>query len=347
MLFSRRLSTKTVIQLCRVLRHNLSAGLMLRDIFRQQAKRGPVELRPVALRITTAIERGDSLKVALNEEKHAFPPLFLALAGVGEHTGFLPEIFGELESYYLMQQKFWRQFITQSIAPVLQFVAAILVITGLIYILGIIAESNHTKPLDPLGFGLVGTTGAMIFFFSAFGSIAAVIAAYFIASYILHKKSYVDGLLLRIPAVGPFLKALALARFTLALHLTLDSATPIRQALELSLRATDNGAFIAAYPVIDQTLLDGENVTQALGRSRLFDEDFMNVVAVGEESGRLPEVMGQQAEQYEEEAGRRLAVLTKVAGFAVWLMVAILIIFAIFRIFMLYLGALQGQGLGL
>ena len=65
-------------------------------------------------------------------------------------------------------------------------------------------------------------------------------------------------------------------------------------------------------------------------------------MAVGEESGRISEVMEHQAEYYEEEASRRLKLLGQVAAWGVWLLVAVLIIFAIFRIVhVVYLGPID------
>src|SRR5207248_5336453 len=84
MIFSLRLPASSLIELCRALRHNLSAGLTLRDVFRQQARQGPLAVRPVAERMRQVIERGDDLETALNQESKSFPPLFLALASVGE-----------------------------------------------------------------------------------------------------------------------------------------------------------------------------------------------------------------------------------------------------------------------
>src|SRR5690349_12912756 len=104
MLFSSRLSLSSLIELCRVLRHYLASGLSLRDVFLQQAQKGPGALRPIAGRIAQELERGTSLEDALKPEAAAFPPLFLALAGVGEQTGMLPEVFGELEKYFTRQQ---------------------------------------------------------------------------------------------------------------------------------------------------------------------------------------------------------------------------------------------------
>ncbi len=66
------------------------------------------------------------------------------------------------------------------------------------------------------------------------------------------------------------------------------------------------------------------------------------VLAVAEESGQLAEVLQHQGAHYDEEAGRKLTALTAVAGYGVWLLVGVVIVFAIFRLFSSYLGALGG-----
>jgi type IV pilus assembly protein PilC len=336
MVFSTRLPLSSLIDLCRVLRHSLGAGLMLRDVFRQQAKRGLAPVRPVAQRISQALERGESLETALEKERNVFPPLFLALAGVGENTGNMPEIFGALEKYYTMQQRFWRQFMSQATLPILQFIAAVLIISGMIFVLGILGSN-----LDPLGLGLRGTSGALTFMGTAFGLVAAVIFGYMLLSRNLEQKAVVDSILLSLPAIGPFLMALTLARFALALQLTLDTGMPIAEALTLSLRGTGNAAFARKTKIVRQTLLDGEDLTLALTRTNLFPEDFLHMVAVGEQGGEVPELMRKLAVQYEEEAERRLAVLTKVSGFGVWVFVATLIVIAIFRMYASYFNVIN------
>src|SRR5262249_8966127 len=120
MLFSRQLSLANLIHVCRVLRHNLGAGLKLRDVFRQLARKSPTAVRDVAERISQELEQGNDLETALAREASAFPPLFVSLASVGEQTGTLPEVCGELEKYYLFQQKLWREFLGRITWPVFQ-----------------------------------------------------------------------------------------------------------------------------------------------------------------------------------------------------------------------------------
>lgn len=333
MLFSARLPLRNLIELCRALRHNLSAGLTLQKVFSQQAKRGSAAVRPIAARIAQDIDKGESLEDALTSVTDAFPPLFLELARVGERTGNLAEIFAELEKYYLMQQKLWRLFVSKIRWPIIQLVAAIFIIAGLILVLGVIGSSNSGKALDPLGIGLTGTAGAVTFLAAAFGFFALLAGAYYLLSRTLRQQAIVDGLILHMPVIGPCWRALALARFCLALRLTMETGMTITAALRLSLTATGNAAFAARSEVMDKTLRSGDELVVALERGGLFPEEFREIVAVGEESGRLTEVLDHQAEAFEQEAGRRLLALTFLAGGGVYVLVAIFIIWAIFRIF--------------
>jgi type IV pilus assembly protein PilC len=203
--------------------------------------------------------------------------------------------------------------------------------------------------MDPFGFG-TGAAGSLRFLSWVFGLLALLGGAYWLASRSMQQKAAVDRILLRLPAIGPCVMGFAMMRFCTALRLTTETALPITQAMKLSLRATGNAAFLAVSDEVVHTLRTGDDLTVALGKAGIFPEDFLSIVATAEEGGRLPEVMRQQAEYYEEEAARRLAVLTRLGGFGVWLVVASLIIYAIFQIFTAaYVNPIQnlGQDLGM
>src|SRR5262249_56883873 len=93
MLFSAQLPPASLVEMCHILRHSLGAGLTLRDTFRQLATRAPGRVRDVSERIRQRLERGDSLEDALKDEEKVLPPLFRAMAQVGERTGHLPQVF--------------------------------------------------------------------------------------------------------------------------------------------------------------------------------------------------------------------------------------------------------------
>jgi type IV pilus assembly protein PilC len=334
MILSRWLPLSAQIELCRSLRHYLSAGLTLVDVFRMLAARGSLALQPLAGRVLARLEEGDDLQAALKPEQQHLPALLVGLAKVGEHSGNLPEICGELEHYLRVRQKLRRQFWGQAIWPLFQLGVAILVIAGLIFLLGVLpAKMEDGKPPDPLGLGLVGPSGALIFLSIIACVLVVIVIAYVVLTRFFRQKSVLDRFLLHVPIVGPCLEAFALARICLALRLTLDSSMPITQALRLSLRAADNAAYEALSDDVIDAVKSGTGLTDTLVRTRMFPLDFMAVLEVGEESGQLPEAMGRQAKHYQEVAEHRMKLLTQAASWAVWMIVAGIIIFVIFRIF--------------
>ncbi len=343
MLLSKRLSLPHLSSLCRDLRHYLGAGLTVADAFQHQAKKGPAPLRAVAERVAAELKRGHSLAKALQREADAFPPLMLALIDVGEASGMLAEVFAELEKYCTRQLQLRRQFLSQITWPAFQFFAAVFVLAALIFFLGIIKgrQGPNDPPYDPLGLGLSGASGAMIFLCVVFGTLAAIVGLYFLLTRALKQSAAVDGLLLRVPALGPCLQSLALARFCLALRLTFETGMPIAKALKLAFRATGNEAFPAKIGMVELSVEAGADLTSTLAATQLFPEEFVHILAVGEESGRLTEVLRHQGEHYHEESGRRLSTLTSAAGYGIWILVGCMIIWAIFRLFSSYLGALS------
>jgi type IV pilus assembly protein PilC len=115
----------------------------------------------------------------------------------------------------------------------------------------------------------------------------------------------------------------------------------IVRALRLSLEGTGNDAFRAASPIVEETVKAGDEIHEALARTHLFPGDFLRILEVAEVSGTLHDVLRHQSEHYHDQAARRLTFLTVLMGYAVWLMVAVVIIVAIFRIVFAYLGLID------
>jgi type IV pilus assembly protein PilC len=335
MLFTRELPLASIIRLCQILRHSLGAGVNVVTIFHQLGKRGPRPLRASARRVEEVLSKGHKLTTALEREGDAYPSLMLALVSVGEETGHVPEICGQLERYYLLVQQLRRQFRSRIMLPVIQFFLAILVITGMLYLIGMINKARGTDI-----FGISGPETAFRFLGWTWAAIVFLVGSYFILRQALHKQAFLDRLLLWVPGVGGCMEAFALARFTMALGLTMDSAMKIESCLALSLRATGNASYAGEAEAIAAALTKGVSLAAALGQTGRFPGDLIEVVAVAEVGGRVPEIMRQQTQHYFDLAERRLRRLTRTATSAVWLLYAGLMIVAIFRIARLYFQAL-------
>jgi type IV pilus assembly protein PilC len=337
MILFQRLRVAELVELCRALRYGLGAGIMLREVMDLLAARGTRRVRLLAGGVSKELKSGWSLQDALAKHQRVLPPLFISLATVGEESGNLPEVFSEMEKYYVLQQKLKREFREQIAGPVMQFTAAILIVALLIYIMGLLPQipgrGGQEQPLDPLGLGLSGPGGAGIFLGSVCGILASVALFFYLIRRLLRRRAVVERVLLLLPGIGPCLQALAITRFCIAGRLMFETSLSVIKTLRLAFLATDNPAFVAVSPRVEASLRQGNSINTSFERANIFPEKFLSAIGMGEESGRLPEAFRHQAEEYDEEARRRLGWLTRFGSWLVWLGVAVVIITCIFRIF--------------
>lgn len=329
MFFRSRCPTSALAAWCRALHHGLDVGLSPVRIFRQQARTGPLALRDVADRIAARLEEGDSISEALQPETGRFPVLFVESVAVGEQTGRLSDILGELEAHYTNLQQARSRLFVSMLWPGFSLFAAIGVITLMILIVGMIAPG-----MDPLGFGLTGTRGAVLFLIIALGIVLGVFGMIQAIASDEAFKSRLFGLALAVPGLAGCVRAFALKRFSLAWHFLAEAGLKADRTLAVALRATANRAYRAHETSAPKKIRKGSEVPEVLADcgTDLFPEEYVEAARVGEETGQLAEVMAKQARHYQEESERKLTVLTRFVGWAVYGVIALIIILAIRQI---------------
>jgi len=342
MIFSPRISLRQLAQLCRRLAIAYQAGLDARSIWAKETQRarGALQRR---LKITSqSIAAGESLSEAFSATGNFFPPLFSELVAVAEQTGKFDTVFTQLAEHYHQQLQFRRQFLASITWPLIQLAIALGVIGLLIWIMGFLRTKDGT-PIDLLGWGLYGNTGLAIYL-GILAGIGLLIAGFFHAA---RRGMFwirpVQRLALRLPGLGGALQKILLARLAWTLSLALDAGMEIRRAVRLSLRSTNHATFLDSLENIDRDLEQGHSLHEAFTETRCFPRDFLDVVAVGEESGRLVESLALQTRQYREQAQSATATLTMLASVAVWALIAVFIIIMIFQLAPFYFSALGGE----
>lgn len=341
-MFQARVSLKSLALLCRSLSTMLESGVSITKSFELAAKKmGDRRLQQSIRDISTDLKSGTDVTSAIRKQGSYYPELLVNMVSVAEQSGGLPEVLKALAEHYdhLLQMR--KNFVRLIAWPVFQFVIAILVIALMILILGLIASGQGGKPIDVLGLGLSGPSGAMIWLTCTFGAIFALFVAYQIMDRLFGGKQYFHRLFLQIPVIGGCMRSFAIARFSWAFALTQQAGMNILDSLESSLKATGNGAFIGEIPHVSGAVNDGEHLTDALAETRLFTEEYIHMVDVGETSGTVPETLERLSPRFQEDAQRSLATLAAVLGWLIWALVAAFIIFVVFRIAFWYLGILN------
>lgn len=320
----------------------LSSGVPIQRAFQLAADKIRENRCSTAMRkIAEAVGRGEEITDAMRAQGETFPDLVVEMVAVAEETGMLPEILHGLADHYDNLVRLRRDFLSAITWPAIQFVLAVLIIAFLIWILGWIADSRGGQPIDVLGFGLTGATGAAAWLLMVAGGLLSLFTAYVVLVRNLSGRKFLHGLLMRIPVVGGCMRSFAIARFSWAFYLTQQTGMPMKRSLEASLRATNNGVFIDAGGLICSRIDDGESLTESLDAARIFPADYLSMVEVAESSGTVPEALHRLSPQFEEDARRSLAAMAAVLGWGVWAMVALFIIFLIFRIALFYVGMIN------
>jgi type II secretory pathway component PulF len=317
------------------------SGIDIRRTWQREAESAGGRLRAPFANVSAALARGDSLTSALRHSNRVFPRLFLEMVQAGEESGSLGRVFSRLERNYRRHAQARRVFLAAIAWPMLQLAFAVFVVGFLIWFMGVLARRNDGQPIDLLGFGLIGTRGLAIYinFLLVVGlCLAGLVMA--MQRGLLWTRP-LQRALIHVPYIGGCLQKLALARFAWALQLTLNVAMDMRRVVPLALRATQNDYYIRHTDQIVARVADGQTLTQAMAASGAFPGDFLDELAVGEESGRLVESMGRLADRYEQETEMAVKVLAVAIGFVVFAFVAALIIWLIFRLFAFYVGTIE------
>lgn len=341
-MLSPRLPLKQLAVVCRSLSTSLHAGVpIVRSFATAGKKASDPRLRAAMQDITTRLESGEDVATALRAQGGQFPPLMVDMVHVAEHSGALPEVLRSLAEHYENNLRLRKDFIGQITLPLIQLVAAILIIALLLWLLGMIASSQGGEPLDVLGWGLTGTAGAITWLSGWAMGIVGAFVLYKLATQSLSGKATVHRFLLRLPVIGTCMQSFAIARFSWAYHLTQEAGLPVKESIDASLKATANGAFIQAAPAMVSDIMEGHELTDAMAHTDLFPEDYLQIVHTGETTGTVPEQLARMSDHFEDQARRSLRALASALGWLVWLGVAVFIVFVIFSIAMWYVGMLN------
>lgn len=336
-----RIGLKPLAALCRRLAMSMGAGVDVRTVWTRETNsaRGAGRRRFAA--ISDAVAAGGAISDGLKQTGEYFPEFFRELVHVGETTGHLPEVFRQLAEHYEHQLKLRRSFIASLTWPLIELTMALSVVGLVIWLMGAIPALKQNKT-DLFGFGLTGTTG-LLTYLCLLGMVGFGL--------FLVYRAMVRGVLwvapvqkavMKIPKLGRALETLAMARLSWAMHVTLNSGMDLRPAMRMSLHSTHNVLYTQHTKHILGAIRSGREIHEALTETGVFPIYFLDAVQVGEESGQLVESMENISTQYQDEARLAMNMLTVLLGVAVTALIAGIIIFLIFRVFMnAYLGPIN------
>lgn len=288
--------------------------------------------------IADRIRQGSSLTDAIHERGNYFPPNFHRLIEVGEESGRLEKVLERMADHYREVAELQDSFRGSILWPLIQLGLALTVVSVLIYVPPLLVP-DRPEAVDLLGFGLLGLRGLAIFW----AGVAAVTAA-FVGLWILLRNgslSFLGRWLLRMPVVGKALLTFDEATFVQSLALSIESGVTAANAIALSFKGSPSDAFKAKADSAREAILQGRDMHAVLRDTGLFSHDTIETVELGEESGRLAEMLDKHFRILRMRVKFAMAAIGQIASSVVWIAVAAILVAMIFRLFGRYVSQLD------
>jgi general secretion pathway protein F/type IV pilus assembly protein PilC len=299
----------------------------------------------------TMVDEGKPLAVALSEQKiYQLPEFFLQSVKVAAQGGKMVEVLTNMSHFFAAQSRIRQQVINAMIYPSFILIVAMgMTVFLLIYVVpkitGIFEDTHQELP---------GITQFVLSASHFLGAHYVVIMVGLLALIIFSKIAYskfrpfhygVDALMLRLPIVGKLTQNHELGRFSYIISLMLDSGVPYTQAVTLASSTFGNLAIRDLFETVTKKVTEGNKLSNALYTVKgvKLKSNFLQNLALGEESSNVSSVMGNLSELYSEEneqgIDRLLKMVEPVMMLLIGAIVGVIVMAMLLPIFSMSLGA--------
>jgi type IV pilus assembly protein PilC len=316
--FGSGVETKDLVTFTRLFATMIDAGLPLVQCLEILANQQTNKTFAAVLKdVKSSVEQGSTFSDALGRHPKVFDDLFVNLVHAGETGGILDNIMNRLSVYLEKRQKLIRQLRGALSYPTIVFCIAIGVM-GVMLTFVIPAFENMFKEFGGGKDALPALTKVMVALSHGFVSYLPIVVVLMIAvastvTYVYRTpagKQFFHRSMLAVPIMGPVLRKIAVARFTRTLGTLLQSGVPILDALEICAKTAGNVIIEAGIMLVRQRISEGKSMAEPLMESKVFPDMVVQMIAVGEQTGALDQMLNKIADFYEEETDIAVASMT-------------------------------------
>jgi type II secretory pathway component PulF len=288
-----KVSAKELENFTRLLSSLLAAGVPLSRalvILHKEASKPSVKAK--WKEIHDLVIDGMSLADAMAKSPDTFPRVYTAMVQAGETGGFLDLVLSQIADFQAREKELRSKVMTAMLYPCILFVLAM----GVLIFLLVFFIPRFQKLFTGFGGSLPLITQAIIGVsnivrsYGLFVAAAIVVAGFLVRNWFTSQagKRFWEGLALRAPLVGPLIAQFAMARFCRMLGTLLGAGVPLVQGLNVARKSIGNQILVDAVAQSIQRVQEGARLGQSLADCKgLFPGSTLEMISVGEESGRL------------------------------------------------------------
>jgi len=308
------LSARDLALVTRQLATLVQAALPIEEALRAAAAQSSAQkIKSMLLAVRARVMEGHSLAASLREYPSAFPELYRATVAAGEHAGHLGLVLDQLADYTDQRQQSRQKIQLALLYPVILMVAALSIVGFLLgYVVPDVVKVfvNTGQELPALTRGLIASSGLVKAWgwLMLLGGGAAVLGL----RYALRDEKVRRGwhaFVLRVPLVGRLARATNTARFASTLAILSRSGVPLVEALSIAAAVIANLRIRDKVIEAAQKVREGSSLTRALEATEEFPPMMLHMIASGEKSGELDQMLARTARNQENDLGAQIALL--------------------------------------
>jgi type IV pilus assembly protein PilC len=349
-LFQRKtVKAKTLMIFTRQLATLIDSGLpLLRGLTVLGKQERDRTLKNTIDKLSDSVQGGSAFSDALALHPRIFNHLYVNMVKAGEAGGVLELVLNRLAEFQEKTQKIKHKVAAAMVYPGIVMTLAISIMGFLlVYIVpkfeGIFHDMLGDKPLPPITRLVIGVSGFVKnHVFLLIGGIVGVVVLYKAFARTTPGKWILDRFKLRIPLFGDVVRKSAISRFARTLGTLVTSGVPILQALNITRETAGNMMIAKAISRVHESVKEGESIVQPLEASRVFPPMVISMVDVGEETGRLPDMLLKIADVYDDEVDNAVAAMTAALEPLMIVFLAIIVGTIVIALFMPLVSIIQG-----
>jgi len=309
-----KVKTDDIVTFTRQLATMINAGLPLLKAFAILEGQAKPAMRKIIRGLTRSIEGGSNLGDSLTKQKDVFSPIYISLVQAGEAAGALDTTLVRLADSLEKQKEFRAKTKGAMVYPVIVLIAMVVVII----IMMVFVVPQMTELYTDFGADLPFATQLLIdmsnFFRNQWYILIGIVvtSGYIFRRWISTKvgRRQWDSLMLRLPIFGKLRQQTVLAEFTRTLSLMLGSGISLLEALQIITVGVNNVIYQSALIEARSDVEKGKTLSNSLIHQGVFPDLLPQMVAVGEETGRMDDVLAKVATYYEQESEQAIKVMT-------------------------------------
>ena len=309
-----RVTFNDVVNFTRQFSTMITAGLSLTESLAILKDQANPAMGKVIAGVLQDVQGGSTLTKAMGRYPNVFSQTYLALIKSGEAAGVLDEVLKKMASNLEKQRDFRSKVKGAMIYPMIILVGMIIVgIVMMVFVIPKMLEMYKEFDADlPMSTEIL--IGFMEFMSHFWLIILALIAGIIYGIRLWYQtpkgREQVDRFILRLPVVGVLQQKIILTNITRTLGMLVGAGVSIIEALEIVSTTANNVIYEQALHKSAQTVEKGLPLASSIGRYDFFPPLLSQMVAVGEETGKLDEVLGRIAKHFEAESEVAVKALT-------------------------------------